>query len=222
MTKLRNIILKTREYVRKELSGEGTGHDWWHVDRVTRMALYIARQENGDVDMAVVELAALLHDIGDFKFHGGDETVGPRMTREWLVSLYAPEHTIDHVCAIVKDISFKGAGDAQTGTRMKTPEGKIVQDADRLDALGAIGIARTFAYGGAKGREIYNPDCKPHHHKNFAEYKNKTGPTINHFYEKLLLLKDLMNTKTGSELTNQRHEFMANYLKEFYSEWNFS
>lgn len=219
---IQNIISRTREYVRDELSGEGTGHDWWHVDRVTRTALYIAGKEPGVIDLFVVELAALLHDIGDFKFHGGDETVGPRMAREWLEKTGVKEPEVSHVCAIVKDISFKGAGHALSGSLMTTLEGKVVQDADRLDALGAVGIARTFAYGGSKGREIYNPNIKPEEHKNFDEYKNKTGPTINHFYEKLLLLKQLMNTETGKELAEKRHQFMEDFLKEFFQEWNFS
>ncbi len=213
------VITKTREYVHLQLSGEGSGHDWWHIYRVVKLALHIAKKENAD--QFIVELAALLHDIGDFKFFDGDETVAPRMVRQWVTDLSVPEDTVAHVCAIVRDISFKGAGTIQT-RRMETLEGQVVQDADRLDAIGAVGIARTFAYGGFKKREIYNPDIPAEWHENFAAYKKSTGPTINHFYEKLLLLKDLMNTETAKKLAEERHRFMEQYLVQFFKEWNFS
>ncbi|MCP4217576.1 MAG: HD domain-containing protein, partial [bacterium] len=196
----KEIIAKTTAYVRHSMEGEGSGHDWWHVYRVLQNAVAIAKHEK--VDMFIVRLAALLHDIGDFKFHDGDETVGPRMTREWLESCKVDPPIIDHVCQIVADISYKGVG--ETGKNpIKTMEGKVVQDADRLDAIGAVGIARTFAYGGAKGREIHNPDTPPENHETFEQYKNSTGPTINHFYEKLLLLKDLMNTETAKKTAEE-------------------
>ncbi len=209
------ILAQTASYVRSRLQGEGTGHDWFHVERVRKTAAAIAQKEKADA--FIVELAALLHDIADFKFHGGDETIGPRMSRDWLGKLDVPEDVISHVCEIVKDISYKGAG---TPTPMRTLEGKTVQDADRLDALGAVGIARTFAYGGAKNREIYNPDIPPENHETFEQYKNSTGHTINHFYEKLLLLKDLMNTATGKKIAAQRHTFMEQFLHRFFKEWN--
>ncbi len=209
------IIKATEEYVRKTLEGEGSGHDWWHVDCVRKTALHIAKEEKAD--LFIVELGALLHDIADWKFHNGDETVAPRIAREWLEKQEADEQTIEHVCHIIKDISFKGAG---VNTPMHTKEGQIVQDADRIQALGAIGIARCFAYGGSKGREIYNPNIKPAMHQTFEQYKKARGTTLNHFYEKLLLLKDRMNTETGKKIAQERHEYMEQFLKQFFKEWN--
>lgn len=208
------IIRKTEDHVRQLLSGESTGHDWWHIQRVWKNAIHIGEEERAD--MFVVELAALLHDVADWKFHGGDEKAGSRVAREWLVSLGVDEITTAHVCGIVDDISFKGAG---VRTAMKTNEGMVVQDADRLDALGAIGIARAFAYGGHKGREIYNPDIPPILHKSFQEYKSANGTTINHFREKLVLLKDLMNTRTGRAMAEERHNYLLNFLEQFQLEW---
>ena len=209
------IITRTRDHVRKLLVGETTGHDWWHIQRVWKNAVAIGTEER--VDLFVVQLAALLHDIGDWKFHDGDETVGPRMAKEWLESLDVDAATIAHVCEIISGLSFKGAG---TQSPMRTREGMVVQDADRLDALGAIGIARAFAYGGFKGREIYNPTISPTHHASFEEYKKSAGTTINHFYEKLLLLKGLMNTPTAQRIAGERHAFMGEYLKRFFDEWD--
>ncbi|MCG8373383.1 MAG: HD domain-containing protein, partial [Balneolales bacterium] len=174
------LLRHTEAYVRKKLEGEGTGHDWWHIHRVRNTAISIAKEENAD--LFVVELAALLHDIADHKFHDGDDTVGPRVAKNWLESLGIEQEIINHVCEIIKDLSFKGAG---VETPMRTLEGKAVQDADRLDAIGAIGIARAFAYGGHKNRELYNPEIPPNKHNSFEAYKKDTGPTINHFYEKL-------------------------------------
>lgn len=208
------ILSKTELHVKSALSGEGSGHDWWHVYRVWKNAVHIGQNEKAD--LFVVELAALLHDIADWKFHAGDDTVGPQVARAWLTKLSVHEEIISHVCQIIKDLSFKGAGVASPMTSI---EGMIVQDADRLDALGAMGIARTFAYGGSKGREMYNPNIQPEHHESFEQYKNSTGPTINHFYEKLLLLKDLMNTKTAQQIAIERHAFMEHYLDEFFQEW---
>jgi uncharacterized protein len=213
-TDQQTILNETENYVKQLLSGEGSGHDWWHILRVWNNAKTIAAAE--DADLFIVELAALLHDIGDHKFHNGDETVGPRMAADWLTQLKVPAKTIDHICNIISELSFKGAG---TTSEMSTQEGRIVQDADRLDAIGAIGIARTFAYGGHKNREIYNPTIKPELHSNFEAYKNSTGPTINHFYEKLLLLKDRMHTGTALKMAEERHQYMEAYLQQFYAEW---
>ena len=210
----KQIILKTADYVKEKLGGEGSGHDWWHIYRVWETAVKIAAREKAD--RFIVELAALLHDIADWKFNDGDAKAGSRKAREWLMSLNVDEAAIQHVCQIIDDISFKGAG---VKTAMKTAEGSIVQDADRLDAIGAIGIARAFAYGGDKERELYNPEIKPEFHNSFEQYKNSKGPTINHFHEKLLLLKDLMNTGTAKKIAEDRHRYMENYLQRFYDEW---
>ncbi|MEJ8801783.1 HD domain-containing protein [Pontibacter sp. H249] len=209
------IIQETAAYVQELLTGEGSGHDWWHIYRVWNNARHIAAKE-AEANLFIVELAALLHDIGDHKFHSGDETVGPRMAKEWLEK-YTLSHTnIEHVCTIIKDLSFKGAG---TTSEMQSIEGQIVQDADRLDAIGAIGIARTFAYGGHKNRQLYDPHVKPEMHDSFEAYKSSTAPTINHFYEKLLLLKNRMHTHTAKEIAADRHRYMEDFLERFYQEW---
>jgi len=209
------ILQKTAAYVKLKMEDDSSGHDWWHVYSVWNNARMIGKKENAD--MFVVELAALLHDLGDYKFYNGDETMGPKLSREWLEQLEVDEQVIAHVCDIINDMSFKGAG---VKIVMKTLEGKVVQDADRLDAIGAIGIARTFAFGGSRGRRLYDPMTEPVMHKSFAEYKNMTnGTTINHFYEKLLLLKDLMNTETGKKLAAERHRFMEHFLEQFFKEW---
>jgi len=213
----KEIILKTIEFVKNKLSKEGTGHDWWHAERVWKMAKRIAKSEK-DVDIFIVELGALLHDIADWKFNDGDEKAGSKVAREWLGKLKVDEKIISNVCHVIDNVSFKGAG---VKSEMESKEGMIVQDADRLDALGAIGIARTIAYGGNKNREIYNPEIKVVMHNTFEEYKTKQSSTsINHFYEKLLLLKNLMNTKIGRKIAEKRHKFMEKYLEEFYKEWN--
>lgn len=209
------IINATKEYIKNKLDGEATGHDWWHILRVYKTAKYIGEKEN--VDLFVVELAALLHDIADWKFNQDNMDIGSYLAGEWLKSLNVPEDVIRKITKIIKTISFKGG---TTNSNQETIEGKVVQDADRLDAIGAIGIARTFAYGGFKGREIYNPEIKPKVYNNFEEYKKSKGTTINHFYEKLLLLKDLMNTKTGKAMAQERQEFMEKYLKQFFREWD--
>ncbi len=209
-----DIINKTVEYIKDKLSGEGSGHDWWHIYRVWKSAVQIGKHEVAD--MFVVELAALLHDIADWKFHDGNDEIGPQLSRVWLEKLAVDENIIVHVCQIVKDVSFKGAG---VLTKMKTIEGMIVQDADRLDALGAVGIGRAFAYGGSKGREMYNPLIKPMMHISFEQYKSNHGTTVNHFYEKLLLLKDLMNTESAKKIAEKRHKIMKDFLEEFFIEW---
>ncbi|MCE5267834.1 MAG: HD domain-containing protein [Planctomycetaceae bacterium] len=208
-----DIIAPTADHVKALLSGEGSGHDWWHTERVWRMAKRIGEAEGAD--LLVVELAALLHDIADWKFHGGDSSVGPKLAREWLGPHVAPA-VMQHVCEILASISFKGAAVEQPVLSL---EGRAVQDADRLDAIGAIGIARAFAYGGSKGRPIYDPTSKPVEHRTAESYLRSNGTTINHFYEKLLLLKDRMNTATGRAIAEQRHEFMEEYLRQFYEDW---
>ena len=209
------IIEATTRHVRKQLEGEGSGHDWWHIQRVWDLSKRLSKSES--VDILVVELAALLHDIADHKFHDGDETVGPKVAREWLESLNVNKRVINHVTEIIKDLSFKGAG---VHTPMRTLEGKIVQDADRLDAIGAIGIARAFAYGGFRHREFYNPEQSPIMHNSFDAYKNDKGHTINHFYEKLFLLKDRLNTDAAKQIAESRHQFMEEYVQRFLDEWN--
>jgi uncharacterized protein len=211
------IIDKTAAYVKSVLQGESSGHDWWHIYRVWKLARIIAKEERAD--LVIVELAALLHDIADWKFTEGDEEVGPKLAREWLEPLSVEKKDIDHITEIIKDLSYKGA---KVQTSMKTLEGKVVQDADRLDAMGAIGIARCFAYGGHKGREIYNPEIKPQLHDSADAYKNNKSPSINHFYEKLLLLKDLINTESAKSIAQERHEFMEKFLDEFYYETSLS
>ncbi|MDB5142757.1 MAG: hypothetical protein JWQ66_1470 [Mucilaginibacter sp.] len=209
------IIEKTTAFVRKTLANAEGGHDWWHIHRVWINAKRIAGTENAD--LLVVELAALLHDIADSKFHDGDEEIGPATAGHFLSELNLDESLIVHVQRIIRHISFK-AGFDKPGFHSKELE--IVQDADRLDAIGAIGIARAFSYGGCKGREIYNPEIAPNLNMSKEEYKSSAAPSINHFYEKLLLLKDKMNTATGKKLAEQRHHFMETYLQQFYSECN--
>ncbi len=210
-----SIIQQTVDFVKATLAEAEGGHDWWHIQRVWNLSKHIAETE--EVDLFVVELGALLHDIADSKFQGGDEEIGPKKAREFLEGLEVPKDTIDHVEQIVRNISFKGGKVAQS---FKTPELDVVQDADRLDAIGAIGVARTFNYGGHKGRELYNPNIAPNLNMTKEEYKKSTAPTINHFYEKLLLLKDRMNTKTGRKMAEHRHRYMEGFLEEFYGEWN--
>jgi uncharacterized protein len=207
------LIDKTVAFVRKTLQDAEGGHDWWHINRVWNNAKLIAQTEQANP--LIVELGALLHDIADSKFHNGDEEIGPKTAGDFLRSSNANEGTIEHVQQIIRHISFKAGFDKAS---FHSIELAIVQDADRLDALGAIGIARAFNYGGFKGREIYNPEIKPNLNMTKEEYKNSTTPSINHFYEKLLLLKDKMNTTTGKKLAEQRHNFMLGYLEQFYSE----
>jgi len=208
----KEILKQTAAFVRQKLEGEGTGHDWWHIHRVWQVSKAISKEEGGD--SFVIELAALLHDIADHKFHNGDEKVGPQLAFDFLESLEVEKNIIDQVLQIMQEISFS------KGMKPGSLEGIIVQDADRLDAMGAIGIARAFAYGGYKQREIYNPEIAPIEYETKEDYKKNTNPTINHFYEKLLLLKDLMNTKKGKALAKERHLFMQNYLNQFYQEWD--
>lgn len=209
------LIARTAAYVEATLANAEGGHDWWHIHRVWTNAQVIAQNE--EADHLVVELAALLHDIADSKFHDGDEEIGPRTARTWLESQDLDPDTIHHVVQIIRHISFKGG---HTEGAFHSPELAVVQDADRLDALGAIGIARAFNYGGHKGRGLYDPAIPPNLRMTKEEYKASATPTINHFYEKLLLLKDRMNTETGRKMAEDRHRFMEMYLEQFYREWH--
>ncbi|MDA0741222.1 MAG: HD domain-containing protein [Bacteroidetes bacterium] len=212
---MNDIILLTVDFVKRQLKNAEGGHDWFHIERVWKNAEAISKGESCDAE--IVALAALLHDIADSKFHGGDETVGPATARNWLVSNGYSETKLEHIIAIIQNVSFKGGTVARTHESIELD---IVQDADRLDAIGAIGIARTFNYGGYKHRAIYDPEIEPNLNLSKEDYKASTAPTINHFYEKLLLLKDRMNTKTGRELALERHRFMESFLDQFYAEWN--
>lgn len=209
------IINKTINFVKETLKEAEGGHDWFHIQRVFNNARLIAKTE--DVDELIVTLGALLHDIADSKFHNGDENIGPRTATIFLDGLGVEEAVITHVVAIIKNISFKGGKEQRT---FSSKELDVVQDADRLDAIGAIGIARAFNYGGFKNRALYNPEIEPNLNMTKEEYKKSTAPTINHFYEKLLLLKEMMNTATGKQIAQQRHLFMEQYLNQFYAEWN--
>ncbi len=209
------IIQKTIDFVKESLAAAEGGHDWWHIYRVWNLAKAINKIEHANG--FIVELGALLHDIADSKFYDGDEEIGPKTAREFLNKLSVDKETIKHVENIIANISFKGGKHKQ---QFRSKELDIVQDADRLDALGAIGIARTFNYGGHKGREIYNPDIKANLNMTKEEYKHSSAPSLNHFYEKLLLLKDMMNTKTAKAMAKHRHSFMEEFLDEFYSEWS--
>lgn len=208
------IIGKVKKYVKEKMEGEATGHDWWHVFRVWKLSKKIAEKEGGD--LFIIELAALLHDLADWKFNKS-EAQGIRKIKKLLKNLEVDGNDISKICDIIENLSFKGAG---VKSKMKTIEGKIVQDADRLDVLGAIGIARIFAYGGKVGRPIHDPKTKPRFHKSFAEYKKYgNSSSINHFYEKEILLKDLMNTKTAKKIAVRRHKFIEQFLNQFFKEW---
>ncbi len=209
-------ILKKAELKIAEVLGSDTsGHDLWHIKRVVALSKIIGKKEGGN--LFIIELAAWLHDIADHKYHNGDESAGPREALKWMLSQNVPQEDINSVVTIIKEVSYKGA---KVKTPMSTLEGKVVQDADRLDAIGAIGVARSFAYGGSKQHAIYEPEIEPVSHSSFEEYKNSKASVINHFYEKLLLLKDLMNTRTGMQLAEKRHRFMQEFLNQFYKEWN--
>ncbi len=208
------IIENTITFVKETLKGAEGGHDFFHVERVYKNAIHIAKQEQ--VDEFVVALGALLHDIADSKFYGGDETIGPKKAAEFLSRQQVDVITIDHVKKIIANISFKGGNFKQSFRSLALD---VIQDADRLDAIGAIGIARCFNYGGFKNRELYNPAVKPNLSMTKEEYKKSTAPTINHFYEKLLLLKDKMNTETGKKMAEERHDFMKLFLNQFFKEW---
>ena len=211
---MQTYIDQTAAFVRQRLAHAEAGHDWWHIQRVWNNVKLLLRHE--PADRTICELAALLHDIADSKFHDGDETIGPRIAGEFLSEIGVDTQIVKHVQDIIFNMSYKASlGNVQFHSK----ELEIVQDADRLDAMGAIGIARAFHYGGFKNRELYNPDIPPIAHQDKETYKNSTAPTINHFYEKLLLLKDKMNTDTARKIATERHLFMEQYLKQFYTEW---
>lgn len=209
-----SLVDRVREQIKNDFSGEGTGHDWWHILRVVNNAMTIQNSEGGNHEL--IELAALLHDVGDHKFHD-DPNAQEKLITKLLTDLDARDTMIKDVLRVVKQVSFKGG---KENLHVDSIEAKVVQDADRLDALGAIGIARAFAYGGSKKRMIYHPDESPKDFASFEEYKNDKGHTINHFYEKLLKLKDMMQTEIGRKMAKERHEFMVNYLRQFYKEWD--
>lgn len=207
----KKILADTEQFIQNKFEGEGSGHDWWHIHRVKNLALHLAEIEGGD--KFLVEMAALLHDLDDWKINGTEEL---NQTKLWLNQTGISEDQNRRILSIIGEVSFKGAG-VETAT--SSIEAAVVQDADRLDAIGAVGIARTFAYGGNKGRLLYHPDEKPEMHNSFEAYKKTTAPTINHFYEKLLLLKDRMNTVTAKKMAEERHLFMEKYLDRFFEEW---
>ena len=208
------IIILTEEFVKETLNNAEGGHDWWHIYRVRKLAMHIAEKE--EADLFIMELAALLHDIADPKFHDGNEETGPRLAQEFLKSLNVDKEIIQHIDAIIRNISFHKTFEAKT---FDSSELQVVQDADRLDAIGAIGIARTFNYGGHKNFPLYDPDIKPDLHLTKEAYKNSKAPTLNHFYEKLFLLKDMMNTVTGRKTAEERHRFMEAFVERFLKEW---
>lgn len=210
------LVQSTIDFVKKELQNAEGGHDWFHIERVFNTSKSILKQESAN--SLVVQLAALLHDIADPKFHNGNENIGPSKAREFLESQSVDKEIIEHVVNIIKHMSFKNSLD-NNGASFTSKELQIVQDADRLDAIGAIGIARAFNYGGFKNRELYNPEVPPNLQMSKEEYKKSNAPTINHFYEKLLLLKDKMNTTTGKKIAQERHRFMECFLEQFYREW---
>ncbi|MGH3193552.1 MAG: HD domain-containing protein [Streptosporangiaceae bacterium] len=211
----RELIRRTAEHVRHVMAGDSSGHDWWHVYRVWQMAIRLAAST--DADLAVVELGALLHDIADWKMNDGDLEIGPLVAREWLESHQADPKVVDQVSSIVAGGSFIGAG---VPDKAYSLESQIVQDADRLDALGAVGVGRAFAFGGAHDRLMYDPEIKPTYHDNFESYKSSASPTINHFYEKLFLLKDRMHTAAGRKMAETRHQYMMDFVNRFYMEWD--
>lgn len=214
MEKESSVIIATKNYVKSELLNAEGGHDWFHIERVYKNAMAIAKNEAANLE--IVSLAALLHDIADYKFHNGNEEIGPQKAEAFLASIHLQDAVIEKVIAIVKNIGFKGG---KQKPDIESTELAIVQDADYLDAMGAIGIARAFNYGGFKNRKLYDPAIVPDLEMSKEAYKKSTAPTINHFYEKLLLLKDKMQTKTGKKLAKKRHEFMQTYLEQFFKEW---
>ena len=212
---MKNHITLTINFVKEKLEGAEAGHDWFHIERVWKLSKKIAEKEGGNLE--VIELSALLHDIADPKFHNGDETLALKISQNFLEEIQVDAELIEQVLFVIKNISFKNRAEAPENPPLEL---QIVQDADRLDAIGAIGIARTFNFGGFKNNLMYHPEIKPNLDMNKEEYKKSNGTTINHFYEKLLLLKDLMNTETAKKIASERHNFMLQFLDEFYKEWN--
>ena len=214
----KQLIAQTISFVKETLEGAEGGQDWFHIERVYKNAQLIAKEEN--VNLFIVEIGALLHDIADAKFHDGDESIGPKKAAAFLRSHNVEEDTIEHIENIIHYVSFKTSLDPNNTNKFQSDELRVIQDADRLDAIGSIGIARAFNYGGFKNRSLYDPKIEPNIDQDKETYKNSKAPTINHFYEKLLLLKDKMNTKTGRKIAEKRHQFMELYLQQFYDEWN--
>lgn len=212
---MKNHLTLTINFVKEKLEGAEAGHDWFHIERVWKLSKKIAEKEGGNLE--VIELSALLHDIADPKFHNGDETLALKISKDFLEEIHVNAELIEQVLFVIKNISFKNRAEAPENPPLEL---QIVQDADRLDAIGAIGIARTFNFGGFKNNLMYHPEIKPNLGMNKEEYKKSNGTTINHFYEKLLLLKDLMNTETAKKIASERHDFMLQFLDEFYKEWN--
>ena len=212
---MKNHITLTINFVKEKLEGAEAGHDWFHIERVWKLSKKIAEKEGGNLEL--IELSALLHDIADPKFHNGDETLALKISKDFLEEIHVEGELIEQVLFVIKNISFKNRAEAPENPPLEL---QIVQDADRLDAIGAIGIARTFNFGGFKNNLMYHPEIKPNLGMNKEEYKKSNGTTINHFYEKLLLLKDLMNTETAKKIASERHGFMLQFLDEFYKEWN--
>lgn len=212
---IEDVITKTAEYVKSEMSNEGTGHDWYHVNRVWKTSKYIGKKEGAN--LFIVENAALLHDLKDWKFNGGDTSVGSKEARSWLEKLNVQEEDISHICDIIENISFKGAN---VDNNITTKEEMVVYDADKLDSIGAIAIARIFTYGGHFNRPIYDPNIKVKLHNSPEEFLNAKSTSVNHFYEKVLLLKDRMYTETGRQIAESRHKYMEDFLKQFHKEWN--
>ncbi|MGB4448498.1 MAG: HD domain-containing protein [Cloacibacterium sp.] len=212
---MKNHITLTINFVKEKLEGAEAGHDWFHIERVWKLSKKIAEKEGGNLE--VIELSSLLHDIADPKFHNGDETLALKISQNFLEEIHVNAELIEQVLFVIKNISFKNRAEAPENPPLEL---QIVQDADRLDAIGAIGIARTFNFGGFKNNLMYHPEIKPNLGMNKEEYKKSNGTTINHFYEKLLLLKDLMNTETAKRIASERHDFMLQFLDEFYKEWN--
>ncbi len=209
-----SVIENARTYVREEMSKDSSGHDWWHIYRVSTSAKKLA--EKCGADLFIVELAALLHDVGDYKLRGPSADKESEIARRWLVSEAVEGQVIEQICDIIDCMSFKGAG---VTSAMKTLEGQVVQDADRLDAIGAIGIARTFAYGGSKGQPMHEPDLAPQFHQTMEQYRTSRTSSINHFHEKLLLLKDLLNTEPAKIMAQGRHDYMVQFIEQFEQEW---
>jgi uncharacterized protein len=209
------VIAATAAFIEEKFAHEGSGHDWPHIWRVWQVARVLAA-EQPVIDQEVAELAALLHDIADWKFHGGDYEAGPRAAYAWLASQHVPAATIERVQQVIREVSFKGLG---VETPVSSPEAAVVQDADRLDAIGAIGVARAFAYGGHKGRPLHDPAVPPVTHADFEQYKQSTAPTLNHFYEKLLHLQDRLHTPGARRLAARRHQFMEEFVAQFLAEW---
>jgi uncharacterized protein len=211
------IVSQIKSIIKKQFENESTGHDWFHIERVYKMAAFLQKTEGGDLE--IIELAALLHEVSDHKFNGGSATLGGDIAFEMLINLKYSPVKAEKVREIINQVSFKGANVEHLTNSI---EAKIVQDADRLDAIGAIGIARAFAYGGNKERPLFDPSIPPVLHDSFDAYKNSKSHTINHFHEKLLLLRSKLNTSTAINIGNERHEFLELFLKNFMNEWNFS